>query len=247
MDDDADDAVRQRARDSWPGFLDETDLVADDSGHGGVGGTERPAATKPTAGELTSTVCWVGSAGCLTPLHYDCSDGLLAQVLGEKRVWLFPPDDMDRCYLRSKARPGIDNWARQSQASLHGTPSDDWPKLKTARRLLADLRPGDCLYIPSDWLHEVHSRTASFSLGWRIAMVKGGARTERTTSQKLERMANAVKSGSMSIADSLSEALSDPSMVTMMNQMMGSSGGCWQAFLSISSNRFYVKNNEVSL
>jgi hypothetical protein len=26
-------------------------------------------------------VVWVSSAGCLTPLHYDCTDGLLAQVL----------------------------------------------------------------------------------------------------------------------------------------------------------------------
>ena len=33
------------------------------------------------AGGLDSSVCWVGSAGCLTPLHYDCSDGLLAQAI----------------------------------------------------------------------------------------------------------------------------------------------------------------------
>ena len=44
-----------------------------------------------------------------------------------------------------------------------------------AKRIVADLAPGDCLYIPSNWLHEVHSRTASFSLGWRVAMrVEGG-------------------------------------------------------------------------
>ena len=225
----ADEEVRRKARAAWPTFMEEADLVADESGHGSIsGGGREHLTTSGTSTELSSSVCWVGTAGCLTPLHYDCSDGLLAQVLGEKRVWLFPPEDMDHCYLRSSARPGIDNWARQSQASLHGAPAGDWPLLKKARRIVADLRPGDCLYIPSDWLHEVHSRTASFSLGWRIAMVKsgpGGGRTERTASQKIERMASAVKSGKMSIAESLSEALSDPSMLAMMNQMMGADGG----------------------
>ena len=67
--------------------------------------------------------------------------------------------DMDNCYMRSSRRPGIDNWERQSEASLHGGAAANWPKLAKARRLVADLQPGDCLYIPSQWLHEVHSRT----------------------------------------------------------------------------------------
>ena len=97
-----------------------------------------------------------------------------AQVLGTKRVWLYAPSDMAHVYLRSERRPGIDNWERQSAASLHGEPADAWPKLRRARRLVAELQPGDCLYIPSDWLHEVHTTSPSFSLGWRVAMRGSG-------------------------------------------------------------------------
>ena len=203
--------------------------------------TALAAADDTAARPNAEGVCWVGSAGCLTPLHYDLSDGLLAQALGEKRVWLFHPDAMDNCYLRSPRRPGHDNWERQSMASLHGEPANDWPQLRRATRFLADLRPGDCLFIPSQWLHEVHSRTASFSLGWRVAMAisdpsaaapgSGGKegvnasgaptrRLERNPGQKLERLASSVKSGKMSMEASLAEALQDPSMMQMLQKQM---------------------------
>jgi tetratricopeptide (TPR) repeat protein len=223
------DDLYRKARMAWPTFLKESDLAQSDEQTGGAGAGV-PASTAANAANakvgLGSSVCWVGSEGCLTPLHYDCSDGLLAQVLGKKRVWLFPPDDMDNVYLRSTRRPGVDNWERQSMATLHGAPAEEWPHLRKARRWVADLQPGDLLYIPSDWLHEVHSLTPSFSLGWRVAMVSGGGqRTERTASQKLERMASAVKSGNMSIEESLSQALSDPTMLSMMGSMLGGAGG----------------------
>ena len=32
--------------------------------------------------EPDGCVCWISAAGCLTPLHYDLNDGLLAQVIG---------------------------------------------------------------------------------------------------------------------------------------------------------------------
>ena len=35
----------------------------------------------PRRGDDDGCVCWVSSAGCLTPLHYDLDHGLLAQVL----------------------------------------------------------------------------------------------------------------------------------------------------------------------
>ena len=79
--------------------------------------------------------------------------------------------------------------------------------------------------MPSAGLHEVHSLAPSFSLGWRVAMqTSDGVRTERTAAQKLERMAAAIKKGSMSIEDTLTEALSDPAMVSMMSSLLGSEG-----------------------
>ena len=217
----ADDAMRARARAARPSFLEADDLT-----------TPAPHLTTSTAlvpakarggrapAEEGEGVCWVGSAGCLTPLHYDLSDGLLAQTIGEKRVWLLPPGAMDEAYLRSPNRPGVDNWERQSQAGLHGAPAAAWPRLARTPRHVADLAPGDCLYIPASWLHEVHSRTASFSLGWRVAMRldgASGARAERNVGQKLERLATQVKSGAISLEGSLLEALNDPAMLAMLH------------------------------
>ena len=98
---------------------------------------------------------------------------------------------------------------------------------------MARLMPGDCLYIPASWLHEVHATAPSFSLGWRVAMRErvdasptgGGAvatsgtatrAIERNAGQKLERMAASVKSGEQSLMGSLEEAMKDPEMMEML-------------------------------
>ena len=93
----ADAGLRAQAQAAWPDFLDTADLHIDE---GDAAGGEPRTGSHGASGQ----VCWVSSAGCLTPLHYDMSDGLLGQVLGHKRVWLFPPTDADRCYLRSASR-----------------------------------------------------------------------------------------------------------------------------------------------
>lgn len=103
-------------------------------------------------------------------MHYDLTDGVLAQMYGRKRVWLYDWRDHESCYLRGR---GNDGWERQSAADLHGeSAAKHFPALARLQRWRADLEPGELLYIPSNWLHEVHARTASFSLGWRFAMVR---------------------------------------------------------------------------
>jgi hypothetical protein len=88
---------------------------------------------------------------------------------------------------------------------------------------VAELAPGDCLYIPSLWLHEVHSLTPSFSLGWRVAMRDDatGRRTERNVGQKLERLSTSVKGGKLSLESSLTEALTDPALAETVIKSMG--------------------------
>jgi tetratricopeptide (TPR) repeat protein len=124
-------------------------------------------------------VCWVSSAGCLTPLHYDLDEGLLAQVMGEKRVWLYDYKDRGSLYMRgdegrakvdSRTPVGLNNWERQSHADFHGGRRAAFPKALSAQRWEAHLKPGELLYIPAGWFHEVHSLTPSFSLGWRFGL-----------------------------------------------------------------------------
>ena len=44
--------------------------------------------------------CWIGSRGTITPLHFDTCHGLLATLVGTKRVTLFAP--ADTMYVRRR-------------------------------------------------------------------------------------------------------------------------------------------------
>jgi tetratricopeptide (TPR) repeat protein len=187
--------------------------------------------------EVKNCVGWVSSKGCLTPMHWDMTDGVLAQMVGKKRVWLYDWRDHESMYLRGR---GSDSWERQSGADLHGDgAAENFPKLHGCRRYRADLTAGELLYIPSNWLHEVHARTPSFSLGWRFAMVQSsgqclmGVSEGRCPNQipatkkpdalcpnspdgraaiKMNELRKRVSNGEISEDESLSIALDDPEM-----------------------------------
>lgn len=46
-------------------------------------------------GKLYHTMLWMGPRHTVSPLHYDPLDNILMQVVGYKRVLLYPPDDVD--------------------------------------------------------------------------------------------------------------------------------------------------------
>ena len=50
---------------------------------------------------------WIGSQGCVTPLHFDPWHGILCQVRGRKRVTLFSPEDTENIYPRKQANSGL--------------------------------------------------------------------------------------------------------------------------------------------
>ncbi|MBQ5947920.1 cupin-like domain-containing protein [Massilia sp. ST3] len=100
---------------------------------------------------------WMGPAGTVTPLHADYDDNLFAQVWGSKRIFLAPPHHDEFLY------------PREANALLFGSPFDpeapDFDRFPLARQAaLVELvvRPGDMLYVPAGWYHQV--RSLSFSL-----------------------------------------------------------------------------------
>jgi Cupin-like domain len=44
------------------------------------------------------STCWVNRGNCHTMPHYDCNDNWLCQILGKKRVVLFPQSEKDNLY-----------------------------------------------------------------------------------------------------------------------------------------------------
>jgi hypothetical protein len=100
---------------------------------------------------------WLGPAGTVTPLHCDYDDNLFAQVWGTKRIFLAPPHHDEFLYTR------------EANALLFGSPFDPeapdfgrFPLARQAALIECVVQPGDMLYVPAGWYHQV--RSLSFSL-----------------------------------------------------------------------------------
>ena len=109
---------------------------------------------------------WLGPAGTVTPLHCDYDDNIFAQVWGSKRIFLSPPHHDQFLY------------PREANAILFGSPFDpeapDYEKFPLARQatlIECIVNPGDMLYVPAGWYHQVRALTFSLSANrWARAL-----------------------------------------------------------------------------
>ena len=128
---------------------------------------------------FTSNLLLCGPKGAVTPLHYDEQQNMFAQLWGSKRVRLFPPDDFSKLYPFPMSHP----CDRQAQVMLPATPGDQnlppladgtpqsaFPEYADAanppREVYADLQPGDVLYVPQYWWHQMEALTDNTSISW---------------------------------------------------------------------------------
>jgi hypothetical protein len=100
---------------------------------------------------------WLGPARTVTPLHCDYDDNIFAQVWGSKRIFLAPPHHDEFLYTR------------EANPVLFGSPFDPeapdfdaFPLARQAAIIEVVVEPGDMLYVPAGWYHQV--RALSFSL-----------------------------------------------------------------------------------
>ena len=109
---------------------------------------------------------WLGPAGTVTPLHCDYDDNIFAQVWGTKRIFLSPPHHDEFLYTS------------EANAILFGSPVDpeapDFEKFPLARQaclIECIVHPGEMLYVPAGWYHQVRALTFSLSSNrWARAM-----------------------------------------------------------------------------
>jgi hypothetical protein len=114
--------------------------------------------------ELTfPTRLFMGAKGSITPLHYDDTPSLTAQICGQKRWTLFSPDQSESLY----AFGGSSRLAHFSRANTTLKMQDrtSFPLLQRARSTEIVLEEGDLLYVPSMWWHHVLALSQSISLG----------------------------------------------------------------------------------
>lgn len=106
-------------------------------------------------GRLWGSQLFCSGQGALVPIHFDQSQNLHQQLQGRKRWLLFSPDMASSFYPFPMYHP-MDLRAR---VDLEHPDFDRYPKLHEAFRkgLVADLGPGDMLFIPLHWWHHVQS------------------------------------------------------------------------------------------
>ncbi|KAK7112298.1 tRNA wybutosine-synthesizing protein 5-like [Littorina saxatilis] len=95
-----------------------------------------------------SSVFRIASRGLQLWTHYDVMDNLLIQVSGTKRVVLFSPQEADKLYLEGD---------KSSVLDIDHPDLSRYPLFNQAVRIEGRLQPGDILFIPGLWFHNVIS------------------------------------------------------------------------------------------
>ena len=99
---------------------------------------------------------WIGNRIRVAP-HYDLMENIGVVVLGRRRFTVFPPEQLPNLYMGPLevtpagtpvsmvdiANPDLDRYPRYAEAAKHAQ--------------VADLMPGDAIYLPFHWWHAVDS------------------------------------------------------------------------------------------
>ncbi|MEB3213782.1 MAG: cupin-like domain-containing protein [Leptolyngbyaceae bacterium] len=110
----------------------------------------------------TALNLWVGTGGHTSCLHYDPMDGLLMQLYGAKKVLLFPPSQTYNLYpvpVYEQLRHGLKLRSAYSKVYPYRPDLQAFPRYAHAMPHGAELvlHPGDILFLPAGWCHEVTS------------------------------------------------------------------------------------------
>jgi hypothetical protein len=109
---------------------------------------------------------WLGPAGTVTPLHCDYDDNIFAQVRGTKRVFLAPPHHDEFLYV-SEANPML----YSSPFNPEAPDFEKFPLARQASMVECIVNPGELLYVPAGWYHQVRALSFSISVNrWARAM-----------------------------------------------------------------------------
>lgn len=107
---------------------------------------------------------WTGPAGALTVLHFDRAHNLYVQIHGHKKWILFPPEESHNLYW-----PCEDLAVRLQQFSPVDAERPDlerYPRFAGARPVELVLEPGEILFVPTGWWHQVRSLDPSIALNF---------------------------------------------------------------------------------
>jgi hypothetical protein len=116
---------------------------------------------------------FIGGRGTRTPLHAETPGNFYVQVEGRKRWWLYPPGSL--LFLDPPA-------ARMQHFHTEGDPAapdpSTHPLLAAADRYETVLEPGDVLWFPPFWWHDVKNLSeATVAVGYRTCSIASAVRS----------------------------------------------------------------------
>ncbi len=101
---------------------------------------------------------WIGPAGSLTPLHHDLTDNLWVQLVGRKRVIIASPAESAKLYNT------FDVYSDIPDLTDPGLDLGKFPRLADIRLMDVTLAPGEALFLPVGWWHQVRALDFSVSM-----------------------------------------------------------------------------------
>lgn len=106
---------------------------------------------------------WLGEEGNKTAIHFDSVDNFLIQVQGEKKVFLFHPKE--ECLRENTLFSGGRlNFCQYNFIDCNHRADNSNPNIIESYSVL--LKPGNCLYIPPRWWHQVNTVSDSISVNY---------------------------------------------------------------------------------
>lgn len=124
-----------------------------------------PEAWREVFGHASRTNVWLGTHGTVTPCHWDSYDNCLAQVHGSKVVFLLAPEAKSYLYT-DRAAGDTAAQGNLSPVNVEAPNLTEYPAFSQAQVYVCQLAPGDCLYIPEGWWHQVRALSPSFSVNF---------------------------------------------------------------------------------
>lgn len=115
---------------------------------------------------------FMGGAGTATGLHGSIAPNLFYQISGKKRWWIYPAAAGPFFAPACKCSPYF-------YSEVDVSAADKWPIAAHVPGWIADLEPGDVLYVPSFAWHQVYNPTATIAVGYRWATLGLGWRASR--------------------------------------------------------------------
>jgi hypothetical protein len=111
-----------------------------------------------------TTRFWLSSAQTAAPLHRDVAENIFCQLIGRKRFYLYPPSLSPWLY----SNPLLSGLPNYSRFDPENPDYERFPLARAVQPIELFVAPGDAVYLPSRWWHQVRSLelSASFNIWW---------------------------------------------------------------------------------